>query len=50
MTVVLGEEEKQYFTDATDSAGDTYGSTVCGARAYKVIDITAGTEATVLTV
>ena len=32
MTVVLGEEEKQYFSEATDSAGDTYGASVCGVR------------------
>jgi len=50
MTVVLGEVEKQYYVEATDSAGDTYGTTVCGDRAYLVRDISSGNEATVVTV
>lgn len=50
MTVVLGEVENQYYLEATDSAGDSYGATVCGTRDYKVVDISSNTEATVVTV
>jgi hypothetical protein len=50
MTVVLGETENQYYLEATDSAGDSYGTAVCGTRDYRVMDISANAEATVVTV
>lgn len=50
MQVVLGEVAKQYFTEATDSAGDLYGTTVCGQRTYYVEDISSGQESHVVTV
>lgn len=42
MTVVLGEEEFQDFLEAVDSAGTTYGATVCGNRVYEVLDFSTG--------
>lgn len=34
MTVVLGKVELQNFSEAIDSAGTSYGATVCGPRLY----------------
>lgn len=50
MTVVLGEESLQAFDEAVDSAGTTYGATVCGDRLYEVIDISTGEITSVATV
>lgn len=50
MTVVLGEEELQSFVEAVDSAGTTYGSTVCGTRLYEIYDISSDTITEVATV
>jgi len=36
MTVVLGEIELQDFDEAVDSAGTSYGATVCGPRLYQI--------------
>lgn len=37
MTVVVGQQTTQDFTEATDSAELTYGTDSCGARSYSVI-------------
>ena len=50
MTVVLGEEEFQTFDEAVDSAGTTYGATVCGTRLYEIYDILTDAIATVAAV
>jgi len=41
MVVVLGETGNQYFNEITDSAGDTYGATVCGDRLYEIWDVSS---------
>ena len=38
MSVVLGEVAYQTFSEAVDSAGTSYGATVCGNRVYTVRD------------
>ena len=50
MTVVLGNEAFQSFTEAVDSAGTSYGATVCGARLYKILEYSTQKETTVATV
>lgn len=50
MTVVLGEEEFQDFVEAVDSAGTSYGATVCGTRLYEIYDISTNTITEVATV
>lgn len=36
MSVVLGQYEKQYFDQVVDSAGTSYGATVCGDRTFEI--------------
>ena len=50
MEVILGEETLQAFSEAVDSAGTSYGTTVCGDRLYEVIDISTGDLTSVATV
>ena len=50
ITAVLGEEEVEAFTEAVDTAGDTYGATVCGNRLYEIYDISDNTITEVATV
>ena len=41
MTVVLGQEALQQFSEAVDSAGTTYSDqTICGPRTYEIVDRT----------
>jgi hypothetical protein len=50
MTAVLGVEEVQAFVEAVDTAGTTYGATVCGNRLYEIYDISDDTITSVATV
>jgi hypothetical protein len=50
MTVVLGEVENQAFSEAIDSAGTSYGTTVCGPRTYEILNFGVGTTASVASV
>ena len=50
MTVVLGEEELQAFTEAVDTAGASYGSTVCGTRLYEILEFSTSVVSEVATV
>ena len=43
MSAILGVSETQAFVEAVDTAGTTYGATVCGARLYEIYDISDST-------
>ena len=51
MSVVLGAEEFQTFTEVADSAGTSYGgASVCGTRLYEILDFTTGLTTSVATI
>jgi hypothetical protein len=50
MNVILGEISYQTFTEAVDSAGTSYGATVCGTRVYEILDRVTQATATVASV
>ena len=50
MSVVLGQEATQNFVEAVDSAGTSYGATVCGNRVYTILDRVTQQVATVASV
>lgn len=51
MSVVLGEDAFQTFTEVADSAGTSYGgASVCGTRLYEILDFTTGTATSVASV
>lgn len=50
MTATLGIETTQAFTEAVDSAGTTYGTTVCGDRLYEIYDISSNELTEVATI
>ena len=50
MSVVLGKTSTQDFNEAVDSAGTSYGATVCGDRVYTILDRVSQKVATVASV
>ena len=50
MNVILGEIAYQNFVEAVDSAGTSYGATVCGNRVYEILDRVSQNVATVASV